>query len=314
MTMTQNASGLSAPVKGVLLMLGFAALAPVIDVFAKLAGTGVPVGQIALARFSVQTAILFPLAYMLGNLHWPSGREVALHFLRGLLIVLATTAFFYALKFMAVAEAISIFFVEPLIVTLLGSVFLGEIVGWRRVVAAFVGFGGALIVIRPSFIEFGWVALVPLITAFFFALYLLLTRAMAQRMNPMTLQTYTSLAGLLIVAPVLWGFNGTGSGLLDPIWPAPIFWAYLIFTGVAATVSHLLLSYAFSFAPASTLAPLQYMEIVAATFFGFWVFGDLPDALTFLGIGIIVASGIYIFWRERSLSLELASDVPPEPI
>lgn len=314
MSQIQTSSTLSTPVNGVLLMLGFAAFAPIIDIFAKLAGTEVPVGQITLARFTVQTAILFPIAYMLGTLHWPDRREIGLHLLRGLLIVLATTAFFYALKFMAVAEAISIFFVEPLIVTLLGSLFLGEIVGWRRVVAAFVGFGGALIVIRPSFVEFGWVALVPLITAFFFALYLLLTRTMAQRMNPLTLQTYTSLAGLVIVAPVLWLFDGTGHILLDPVWPEPVFWVYLVCTGIAATFAHLLLSFAFKFAPASTLAPLQYMEIVSATFLGFLVFSDLPDAMTFLGIAIIIASGIYIFWRERSLSRELASEVPAETI
>jgi S-adenosylmethionine uptake transporter len=97
----------------------------------------------------------------------------------------------------------------------------------------------------------------------------------------------------------LWVGEGSGSPVFDPVWPDMRGWMLMIGVGVTATVSHLFLVYAFRKAPASVLAPLQYLEIVAATIFGFLVFGDFPDALKWLGIAIIVCSGLFIFWRER---------------
>ena len=286
---------------GILLMVGFSLIAPLMDSFAKLIGDAVAVGQIAATRFLVQSAILLPLAALMGWLHRPGRGEMGLHLARSILLMVATAFFFTAVRYMPIADAIAIFFVEPFILTLLGGWMLGEKVGPRRYVACVVGFGGALLIIQPSFQELGGVALLPLVTALCFAFYMILTRRMATQMHPITLQVYTGIAALIVAIPVLWGFNGSGVAPLDPVWPEPRELKLLAALGIVATLSHVCISFALSLAPASVLAPLQYLEIVGATLFGFYIFGDLPDALTFVGIFLIVSSGLYVFLRERAL-------------
>ena len=150
---------------GILLMVGFSLIAPLMDSFAKLIGDAVAVGQIAATRFAVQSALLLPLAVFMGWLHRPGGPEVGLHLARALLLMVATAFFFTAVRYMPIADAIAIFFVEPFILTLLGGWLLGEQVGPRRYIACAVGFGGALLIIQPSFQELGAVAFLPLVTA-----------------------------------------------------------------------------------------------------------------------------------------------------
>ncbi|WP_299847323.1 DMT family transporter [uncultured Roseovarius sp.] len=286
---------------GILLMVGFSLIAPLMDSFAKLIGDAVAVGQIAATRFAVQSALLLPLAALMGWMHRPGRAEIGLHLARSVLLMVATAFFFTAVRYMPIADAIAIFFVEPFILTLLGGWLLGEQVGPRRYIACAVGFGGALLIIQPSFQELGGVAFLPLVTALCFAFYMILTRRMATQMHPITLQVYTGLAALVIAVPVLWAFNGSGVGPLDPVWPEARELKLLAALGIVATISHVCISFALSLAPASVLAPLQYIEIVGATFFGFYIFGDLPDALTFVGIALIVGSGLYVFVRERAL-------------
>lgn len=289
-------------VLGIVLMMTFAAIGPMIDVFAKLAAERIPIGQAVAARFTVQSFLLLPVAALLGGLHRPSGREIIRHVMRAVLILLATGCFFAALRVMPIADAIAIFFVEPFILTLLGWAILGEAIGWRRLLACAIGFGGALLIIKPSFAVFGPTAMLPLGTAGFFAFYMILTRQMAVAMHPVTLQAYTALAAMILVLPVLALGDGSGIALIDPVWPDLEYGLYLLGIGIAATIAHIFISYALKFAPASTLAPLQYLEIVSATLLGLWIFGDFPDAMTFAGIAIIVGSGLYVFLRERRLS------------
>ncbi len=113
------------------------------------------------------------------------------------------------------------------------------------------------------------------------------------------MQGFTGLFGALFVGAVLWAADGSGSSVFDPFWPDMRGWLLILGVGIFATVSHLFLVFAFRNAPASVLAPLQYIEIVAATVLGYLVFGDFPDAGKWLGIAIIVSSGLFIIWRER---------------
>lgn len=286
---------------GILFMVGFSVIAPVMDTAAKLIGDSIAVAQVATTRFVFQAALLLPLAALLGAMHRPARAEMGLHLLRAALLLLATSMFFFSLRYMPVAEAISIFFVEPFILTLLGAWLLSEAIGPRRYIACAVGFAGALMIIRPTFQEVGPVALLPLGTAGLFALYMILTRRMALHMHPITLQAYTGCAALIIALPILMLFNGSGVSELDPSWPdARIAWLLGV-VGLIATLSHVCISFALRFAPASTVAPLQYLEIVSATLLGFYVFGDIPDALTWMGIALIVGSGLFVFLRERHL-------------
>lgn len=287
---------------GIALMIGFSLLAPVMDAFAKASSAYVPVGETIAFRFGIQTVLLLPLVLRVTVLRRPTLGEWALHLLRASMILFATAAFFTALSVMPMADSIAIFFVEPFILTLLGALFLGESIGWRRLVACAVGFGGALLIIRPSFSDFGPVAFLPLLTALFFALYMVLTRKMAPRQHPVALQFWTAVAACFWIFPALAIFNGTGFAPLDPVMPPGPSWWLLVGVGVAATVSHLFITYALRFAPAAVIAPLQYIEIISAVGIGYLVFNDIPDFQSFIGIAIIVGSGLYVFIRERSLT------------
>jgi len=180
---TQDKTGL-----GIALMMGFVVFGPFIDLFAKLATAHLPVFQIAVGRFIVQGALLLPYIALRSGLSLPPRRDCLLYLLRGGLILASTGFIVGAIKFMPLADAIAIVFVEPLILLLLGWFFLGESIGPRRLLACIFGFAGALLVIQPSFEEFGLVAILPLCCAMCFALYLLLTRSMSQRIDPVLLR------------------------------------------------------------------------------------------------------------------------------
>jgi drug/metabolite transporter (DMT)-like permease len=289
------------PVLGIFLMLGFTIFGPTIDVFAKLAGEDIPLFQISASRFIVQIVIILPFALWLGGRLMPSGSESLLYLARGALILTATSLFFAALRDLPLADALAIFFVEPFILLLLAALLLKEKLGWRRLSACGVGFSGALLVIQPQYDTIGLASLFPIGTAVCFAFYLLLTRKMAQHISPINLQLNTSIAAALIIVPLIIIFDGSGNTALDPVWPSPYHIMLLFGVGLTATIAHMFLTYAFRFCTVTILGPLQYLELVSATIFGLLVFSDLPNTTSFIGMGIIVMSGLYVLMREHAL-------------
>lgn len=275
-------------------------MAPGIHAIAKGLGDALSPGQIAWFRFFFQFVFLLPLILIghRGRLPWPSST----HVLRGLLLALATLAFFWALTYMPLADSVAIFFVEPLILTLMAALFLGERIGWRRVLAVLVGFIGALIVIRPSFENAGPAALLPLVAAVCYALYLTITRAVASAENAQAMQFWVCVFGMLALSLAMAVGSAIGWSAIRPAWPTTETWGWLILLGVIATISHMLAIRAFRLAPASVLAPFQYLEILGATVLGAVIFGDIPDGLTGLGTAFIIGSGLYVFHRERRVS------------
>jgi drug/metabolite transporter (DMT)-like permease len=286
--------------QGILLMLAFCVLAPLLDVSAKLAAeNGIPVGQVTAARFVVQTALMLPVMLFMGLALRLSPRALAYTSLRALFLLVSTFAFVSGIEVMPIADALAIVFVEPFILLILGFLIFGDQVGRRRIAACAVGFCGALLVIQPSLAAFGLVALWPLATAFLFAFYMLVTRAISAWMHPVTMQFHTSWTGLLMCLPVMILANGTGIPSLDPIWPEGWNWLWLGGVGFWAAVSHMCMTYALKYAPSATLAPLHYSEIVTAVILGYLIFDDFPNAMTWAGIAVIVSSGLYIIHRER---------------
>lgn len=284
---------------GVVLMLAFCLLAPLLDVSSKLAAATVPVGQITAARFIVQGALMLPVVWIMGLSMALTPRLLGLVVLRAVFLILSTYTFVAAIAVMPVADALAIAFVEPFVLLILGRVLFGDEVGPRRIAACAVGFCGALLVIQPSLAAFGLVALFPLGTAFTFAFYMLATRRMSRDMHPVTMQAHTSVAGAAICLPILALGEGFALPTLDPVMPQGIAWLWLFGVGFWAAVSHICMTYALKFAPSATLAPLHYLEIVAAVALGYLVFGDFPNAMTWTGIAVISASGLYIIHRER---------------
>ncbi len=293
---------------GVALMLGFCVTAPLLDVAAKLASDSVPVGQITTARFLVQCVLMAPFVWIMGvSLHVARGQWLAL-VSRAALLLASTFCFIAAIRVMPLADALAIVFLAPFIVLLVGKFYLGEDVGPRRVGAAMVGFVGVLCVIQPSFAAFGAVALFPLGTAVGFAFYILVTRGLSRRMHPVALQFHTGLIASLLCLPVMILAEGTGSAMLDPVWPQGINWLWLFGVGFFATLSHMMMTYALSLAPSATLAPLQYLELPVATLLGYLVFRDFPNAMALTGIAIIIGAGLYMIHRERVTARQSATD------
>jgi drug/metabolite transporter (DMT)-like permease len=287
------------PLLGIALMLGFCALAPLGDSIAKLLGRTIPLLQLLLVRFALQALLLLPLASLSrGGLRMTPG-VLKLTLLRALLHVLGVGAMFSALRFLPVADAVAIAFVMPFILLLLARLVLGEDVGPRRLMACVVGFAGTLLVIQPSFAEVGAPALLPLLVALFFALFILVTRRVAKEVDPITLQAVSGVFAVLGLAPLLLVAGGEGAPVFG--WVAPDareLWL-LGAIGLLGTFVHLLMTWSLRFAPSATLAPMQYLEIPFAALFGWLIFRDLPDGMAAFGIAVTMAAGLYVIYRER---------------
>lgn len=295
------------PLKGMAIMATCMVILPVMDAIAKYMATfeAMSPGQVTFYRFFFQLVCILPLAVFTGAAIFRPKRPW-MNLLRGVLHAAASLMFFAAVKYMPLADVFAIYFVEPFMLTMMSAIFLREKVGWRRWLAIVVGFGGAMIVIQPSYAIFGWTALLPVACAFLFTLYLFLNRAIGEADSPLVMQTMAGVGGTLFMAAAL--VIGDSAGAED-FWPSlPASWLGLVLLMLLGSISgymHLLVVRAFRLAPLSLLAPFQYFEIISATVLGYALFGDFPTASKWLGIAIIVASGLFIIWRERSKSKQV---------
>jgi drug/metabolite transporter (DMT)-like permease len=275
---------------GIAMMLLAMTIVPMMDAVAKVLSDDFDTFQITWARYFFHSLFLLPLVLWRYGRRALSSRRPSMQLLRGAMLAASTWLFFAAITTMPLADAIATIFIYPFIVTALSPVVFGEPVGLRRWVAVSVGFVGALIVIRPTGAVLNEGVIYALAAGSVFAGYSLFTRKLAGVDPPLVTLTFTGLIGAVIM-----------SAILPFVWVMPRAdeWLLLAFIGVAAACGHYLIILAYERVRAATLAPFGYFEIVTATLLGFVVFGDLPDRYTWLGIAIIVASGIYISYRER---------------
>ena len=220
--------------------------------------------------------------------------------LRTLLHILGIGAMFTALKYLPLADAVAIVFVMPFAMLILGKYILKEEVGHRRLLACVVGFIGTLLVIQPSFLTVGWPALLPVFVAVNFSVFMLITRQIAKETDPIGLQAVSGVMAVLVMIPFIW-LGSTGNwAALSWIVPNAQEWTLLFAIGALGTIAHLLMTWSLRYAPSTTLAPMQYLEIPFATLLGFAVFQDLPDPIARVGIVITMAAGLYIILREQA--------------
>lgn len=280
---------------------------PASDAIAKLVGQSLSIGQIATTRFVIQCLLLLPLWL------WWRHQGIWLQGLRakdwwlGSLVAASILFLFWGLSYLPLANNIAIFFVEPLILVLFSKWFLKETVSRQRWIAVTVGLVGAMIVIRPNIEAYGWATILPLLAATAYAAYLTSTRALRERADPthwteaatslqksVRLQLMISVTASVLMVILLGAGQMMSLALTEFQWPTLEQWQLLVLLGVLAAFAHVLIALAFSHASASVLAPVQYLEIMGAVFFGWWLFSEWPDALTFVGAAIIIGSGIYI--------------------
>lgn len=290
--------------QGVGLMAVAMMVLPGMDAIAKYMATfeDMSPGQVTFYRFLLQILFTLPLLFTAWGGASLRPKRPWMNLLRGALHGAASLCFFTAVKYMPLADVFAIYFVEPFILTAMSAAFLGERVGWRRWLAIVVGFAGALIVIQPSFALFGWTALLPVVCAFLFSLYLFMNRAIGNADSPLTMQTVAGFGGALLLGGAI--LAGHAAGIEDFAPSLPSSWlglTLLLILGSISGYAHVLVVRAFRLAPLSLLAPFQYFEIISGTVLGYAIFGDFPGASKWLGIAIIVASGLFIIWREHKV-------------
>jgi len=284
---------------GIAFMMTGMLIVPIMDALAKILGHSISPLQITWGRFLFQFIFMGLAIVITLNASALKSSKAFIHSVRGILLATATTFFFFSLLNLPLANAIAIFFVQPMILTLLSALFLGESIGWHRRIAVTTGFIGALLIIRPGSETFTLAALLPLGAALFFATYLALTRSVANIDHPLTMQFASSLGALVVLTLALLIGWIVGDNVFVPSNPSLYQWTMLAGIGLIASIGHLLVVIAINRTPTSLLAPFSYMEIVSATALGWLIFYDWPDALTWLGIGVIVASGMYVLFREN---------------
>jgi len=286
--------------QGMIFMAVAVLTAPVSHAIAKSLGSEMGPGQITLARLLIQAVIL--VVVWMASEKRPLPPPTVSQVIRGILLASASLSYIWAVTLIPLADATAIYFVSPFLLTLFAAVFLGEKLGFRRIAAIAARFTGALIVTRPSFEHFGAAALLPLLSAGFVAIVFTITRGLNNREKPFVLQFWICTSGSIAIAAVM---------ILSAPFEVPFLavtrlsvsdWGLLVALGFVGTLTQLMAIRALQLAPAGVLAPMQYLEILSASLLGYLIFTDVPDTPTLTGIAIIVAAGLYIFYRERQIS------------
>ncbi len=267
------------------------AILPLIDVCGKRLGQqGVPVFQMVWARFFFGALFTLPFAVNVNGRAAFRPLHAVLQSARAGLLILGTACFFFALKQLPIADTLAIYFVQPILITALSPIVLGEKVDLRRWIMVFLGFVGVLIIIRPGFQQLNAGVFFALGAGTMSALYILLTRHLSATVSPVVTTFQTSMIGAIGLTLALpWIWQGV----------TPQQWLLLVGIGFFAILGHYLITKAYNHGEASLLSPLGYTEMVTAVLCGWYFFDDFPDHWTFVGVGILMACAIYISVRER---------------
>ncbi len=262
-----------------------------LDGSAKWLVQSVPVIVVVWLRFLSQAvlagALLFPLRgralVRTSHLRW--------HVVRGLMFCAMTGINFWALQYLQLTVTASIFFTVPILIALMSAPLLGERMDAKRWAAILVGFVGVLVIVRPGSAAFHPAMLLSLVNAVLYAAFNLMTRKLAAYDPPETIQFLPAVVASVVLAPFALALWQSPPGWFE--------WALLCLMGAFGGAGHYLLAMAHRYAPASTLAPFLYQQILYMAAFGYLVFGSVPDAAVWIGAAIVILSGLYLFARER---------------
>jgi drug/metabolite transporter (DMT)-like permease len=282
------------PLAAIGLMCLTCAIFACLDTTAKYLGsaTDLPMAQLVWMRFLGQFVGMVALLGLVAVPDLLRTRKPALQIVRSFILLGSTVFNFVALRYLQLDETTTIGFLAPLAIALLAGPLLGEWIGWRRTVAIAIGFGGALVAIRPGFASVHPAVLIAFGTMLCMAFFGIVTRYLAAFDRAEVTLFYSLLAGTLVVAPF---------ALAEWVWPAgPFVWLLLLSMGLYGGLGHYAFIIAYRHAPASTLAPFMYVSLVTHSTAGFLVFGQVPDRWTLAGAAIVIATGLYLLHRERA--------------
>ena len=267
----------------------------VLDVSAKwLSVEGMPTTEIVFVRYGMHLFLLLLLFLPVTGRNLFISNNWKLEILRGACLLCTTGLNFLAMRYLPLTVTSAIQFTSPLIICALSGPLLGDKVGWRRWLAILVGFTGILIIVRPGTEAFQPAALLSVGCAFFLALFSILTRKLAGVDSALTQQFYAGATPVVLLMPI--AFTGW-------TWPTqPVSWVAFAIMGAAGLGGHYLNSVAHRYATPATLAPFSYLTLLYLAVASWLIFNQPPDQWFILGAAIIIASGLYIWLRERSLA------------
>lgn len=291
-------------VRAIVLMFVACSFFTALDTAAKFLAThkGIPVSQIVWCRFIGQFVGLAVLVPAFGLMSLPAmlrTSKLTLQLVRSVLMVATTVFNFLALQYLRLDQTVTIVFLAPLMVALLAGPLLGEWVGWRRLVAILVGFGGVVVAMHPGTGGIHPAVLYSLAGMVAYAVFMILTRYLSPYDPPLVTLFYSMFVGTIFGAPIAY------ANWVAPAEPAT--WLLLAALGVLGGTGHYLFLHAYRLAPASSISPFLYLQLLTMVASGWLVFGDMPDLWTLTGSAIVIASGIYLVHRERSA----AKTMPP---
>jgi len=277
------------PVLGIALMLAGIAGFSVMDAIIKWLTADYSVAQVVALRSWFGLPLLCLFALYDGGLKTLRTRRPLVHVGRYLLVLALSFSFFWALSQMKLVDTIAITFAAPIFITALSVPLLKEPVGLHRWFAIGIGFCGVLIMLRPGMGVFQWAALVVLGSVVVYALLMITTRAFKSTESTAALMLYPQL-----------GMSLTGIVLAPYFWVTPSLSDVGLFAlaGLFGSVGVMCLTHAFRLGPAAVISPFEYSALIWATLLGFLLWGELPDAITLVGAGIVISSGLYIIYRE----------------
>ena len=287
--------GPSSPQGGILLLMLSIGIITVVDTIAKYLTVELHALQLVWGYFlGIAICLVGYLALAGGDRQQPlTTRRLPTQLLRAGLLVASIAALFVGLTYLPIADATAISFMSPLFITVLSVPLLGERVGPHRWAAVVIGLIGVLVIVRPGGGIAHWAAAMPLISAVAFAGYQIATRLLAATEFTFTTLFYTGVGGFFwisLAVPFVW------------TWPTPAQWGIFLGLGALGVAAHLCLIRAFALAQASLLAPFNYTKLIWAALLGYLVFGDVPSLNTLAGSAVIIASGLYVIWREQQLA------------
>lgn len=272
----------------------------------KLLGQAVPVGQTIFARGVISVLLLALLAWHTNQLHLLKTSNVKSHALRSLSGTVSMYCLFTALTLIPLADVTAITFASPMFITVLAMVFLGEQIHRFRWTALALGFIGVLIMLGPhlTFADGASLGvLVALGAAIFSAFAMIFLRMMSGGEHALTITFYFSLTFMACAA--LTAINGW-------VVPTTTQWLLIIGAGLFGVIGQLVMTYSYRYAPASTLAPLDYTNMIMSVLLGYVFFAEIPSASVWIGAPLVVAGGLIILWREYALK-KRPSPPTPEP-
>ena len=267
-----------------------------------------PLHEIVLVRAASAVCVTLFAMRLEGGIHLLRTRRLGLHLVRTGLLIIANSAFFLALAAMTIAEATSILFVAPLLITALSALMLHEAVGPRRWAAVCVGLAGVIVMLRPGEGALELIALLPLVAAAAYALMQIITRRLGTTERASTIAFYAQ-SGFIVVSVVVGLMAGHGRfapeddpslAFLLRAWTVPSAPDAALFVGIGVIngIGGYLMSQAYRISRPSVLAPFEYVALPMAVAWGVVFFGDWPDQITYAGMALICGSGLYVLHRE----------------